>query len=57
QHARLDWAGHAWVIRDLNSRNGTYVNGARVTSQPVRPGDQIVVGQTVLVFQAGTAPR
>jgi hypothetical protein len=51
QHARLDWAGNAWVIRDLNSRNGTYVNGVRTASQTLRPGDQILVGQTVLVFQ------
>ena len=43
-----------WVIRDLNSTNGTYVNGVRVTSgasEALRPGDQILVGQTVLVFQ------
>jgi len=51
QHARLKWAAGAWVIHDLNSTNGTYVNGMRVTSQPVRPGDQVQIGQTVLVFQ------
>jgi hypothetical protein len=54
RHAQLEWVGTTWVIRDLNSTNGTYVNGVRVASgasQALRSGDQIVVGQTVLVFQ------
>ena len=27
-HARIYWTGSSWEIRDLGSRNGTYVNGA-----------------------------
>lgn len=55
QHARLEWTGSVWVIRDLNSSNGTYLNGAplaRGTVQALRPGDRIQIGQTVMVFQA-----
>ncbi len=52
-HARLDWANGQWVIVDLRSQNGVYVNGRRVTSQVLRPGDQVQIGQSLLVFQAG----
>jgi hypothetical protein len=51
QHARLDWTGGEWVLNDLDARNGTFVNGARVTRQALRPGDQIGIGQAVWVFQ------
>ena len=30
QHALLRWAGGRWEVRDLGSRNGTFVNGARL---------------------------
>jgi pSer/pThr/pTyr-binding forkhead associated (FHA) protein len=29
-HAKLSWSGQAWVLRDFNSANGTYVNGIRL---------------------------
>lgn len=53
QHARLDRQGSVWMIVDLNSTSGTYVNRMRVTRRPLRPGDQIRIGRTVLVFQQG----
>jgi hypothetical protein len=53
QHARIDYAAGAWVITDLSSSNGTYVNGMRITRQALQPGDQIQIGGVVLVFQAG----
>ena len=52
QHARLDFENGAWSIRDLNSRNGTFVNGRRVTLQVVHPTDQIAIGDTLLAVQA-----
>jgi len=36
------------LIRDLNSTNGTYVNGERIDQRPVISGDKIGVGDTVL---------
>jgi DNA-binding CsgD family transcriptional regulator len=42
-----------WCIRDLSSRNGTFVNGVRVDrDRPLHPGDEIRVGDTRLVFRA-----
>lgn len=52
-HARLEFVNGSWFITDLQSSNGTFVNGARVTLQALRPGDQIQIEQNVLVFQAG----
>lgn len=40
-----------YIVRDENSANGTYVNGQRVSEQQLKDGDEVQVGQTVLVFQ------
>ncbi len=39
------------VLTDLGSGNGTYVNGTRVTSPRVRPGDLITIGEEVFRFE------
>ena len=40
-----------FILRDENSANGTYVNGQRVQSDvALKDGDEVQVGQTVLVF-------
>jgi pSer/pThr/pTyr-binding forkhead associated (FHA) protein len=37
--------GERWLLRDIGSRNGTRLNGARVTDEvEARPGDQISLG-------------
>ena len=42
-----------WVVRDLGSANGTWVNGGRVlTTAPLKIGDQLRVGRTLMVFGA-----
>lgn len=44
-HAEVRGAGEGrYFVRDLGSRNGTYVNGVRVAEQPLREGDEIRVG-------------
>jgi FHA domain len=46
RHAELGWRGDGWVLRDLESTNGTRVNGTRVgnVQVPLRPGDRIEIG-------------
>lgn len=51
-HAQITWDGAGWIIQDLGSTNGLYVNGARVTQHMLRVGDSIGVGQTVLQVNA-----
>jgi phosphoserine phosphatase RsbU/P len=41
-----------WWIRDLGSRNGTHVNGARVTESLVKPGDLIQIGDFSLALMS-----
>lgn len=42
-----------WILKDLGSSNGSWVNGQRVDNiVPLRLGDQIRVGRTLLVFGA-----
>ncbi len=49
-HARIDPAGRAYILTDLQSKNGTFVNGERVTSTKLKDGDQILVGKHTIVF-------
>jgi pSer/pThr/pTyr-binding forkhead associated (FHA) protein len=50
-HAVLENLGFAWSVRDVGSRNGTYVNGEKITAERVlRSGDELRVGKTRLVF-------
>ena len=43
-HARVYLRGDALWVEDLNSKNGTFVNGTQVQQQPVRGGDSIQLG-------------
>ncbi len=58
-HARIETEGADYVISDLGSRNGTYVNNHPVGGEPapLLPGDHIRIGQTILVFEAGEPER
>ena len=54
QQAEICREGNAWVIRDLGSANGTYINGQLLTNdRPLSPGDEIAIGQYSLVFEHG----
>jgi pSer/pThr/pTyr-binding forkhead associated (FHA) protein/S1-C subfamily serine protease len=61
-HAELTvGVGGGLVVRDAESKNGTYLNGERITKpMPVRLGDKIMLGQggpVLLVEGMGTAPQ
>jgi serine phosphatase RsbU (regulator of sigma subunit) len=45
-HAQLTRdSGGAWIIRDLDSRNGTRVNGQSITEHPLQAGDIVQIGE------------
>ncbi len=44
RHAELRIETGCWLLRDLGSSNGTWVNGRRVVEAEVRPGDLIHLG-------------
>jgi hypothetical protein len=51
RHAEIRPAGDAWIITDLGSTNGVKVNGRQVTSAPLKPGDDVVVGTVDVRFE------
>jgi FHA domain len=44
RHARLVYRDEKWIIQDLQSTNGTVVNGTRVGRCELRPGDLLSLG-------------
>lgn len=44
-HCQLTLLGGYWYVKDLKSRNGVKVNGARVTEKRVDPGDELSVAR------------
>ena len=54
-HARFQFAHGVWYVEDLNSTNGTWLNGRRMFSpQRLKKNDKVRIGRTVIVVvQAG----
>lgn len=52
EHARIFLVGEMVFLRDLGSRNGSFVNDERVEEELLREGDKIRVGTTELVFES-----
>ncbi len=51
-HTLIELVAGQWIIRDLESANGTFVNGQPISEgHPLSPDDRITVGDTELVFQ------
>jgi hypothetical protein len=52
-HAEIAREGDGWLVRDLGSTNGTFVNGRQVHGQTwIEPGDEIAFGNVVVAFDA-----
>lgn len=58
RHARIEWDAITgnYVIYDLQSTNGLYVNEQRVDNKILRSGDRIRMGKTTLVFESTEPP-
>jgi pSer/pThr/pTyr-binding forkhead associated (FHA) protein len=54
-HARIEWAGEGYQLRDLGSGNGTLVAGQRIAGPlPLRAGDRFTIGAST--FELGWEP-
>jgi DNA-binding CsgD family transcriptional regulator len=55
-HAVFERFGDTWCVRDLGSRNGTFVNGGRIVGErALHSGDEVLLGRLRLLFR-GPAP-
>ncbi len=54
KHAAIWWSGKGYLVKDLGSTNGTYVNDAQISEHSLQDGDQIKVGHTILKFMTGS---
>ena len=50
-HCRLLRLGDRWVVEDLSSRNGTFLNGKRIAKAAMAPGDQLRLGGASLQLE------
>ncbi len=50
KHAAIHSYGNRYEIEDLDAPAGTFVNGKRASRQPLKNGDRIYIGETVLDF-------
>ncbi|MGC2661240.1 MAG: FHA domain-containing protein, partial [Bryobacteraceae bacterium] len=52
EHLVFEWIGNNWTVRDVGSRNGTHLNGARVTgTMQLSPSDLIGAGHLSIRFR------
>ena len=52
RHARVENEGGMFVVYDEGSSNGTSVNGARISRQPISPGDVVEFGSSAFRFES-----
>lgn len=54
KHAVFQQGGDGFLVRDVGSLNGTYVNRQRIDSSELKAGDEVQIGKFRLVFYSAT---
>jgi serine phosphatase RsbU (regulator of sigma subunit)/pSer/pThr/pTyr-binding forkhead associated (FHA) protein len=55
-HLAIENHGGEWAVNDLGSKNGTMLNGAKLTAlTPLKPGDRIMAGHLIIICDGATA--
>jgi pSer/pThr/pTyr-binding forkhead associated (FHA) protein len=54
RHAEIERRGTTYVVRDVGSLNGTYLNRERIEEADLANGDELQIGKFKLVFFVGT---
>lgn len=52
QHAHLAWDGTRWIVRDLDSKNGVWIDGIRRREAELSPGLELGVGGLILLAES-----
>ena len=56
QHLAIERDGDGWALRDLGSKNGTMLNGAKVSERTtLKPGDRIAAGHLILIYDGSSS--
>ena len=51
QHCELETVEDAVIVRDTDSKNGTYVNGRKVSEAVLKSGDKLTVGESTFLVE------
>lgn len=51
RHAEIQCVGGKYILMDLESSNGTFIGGKKITEQILKNGDEILIGNTKMVFK------
>ena len=57
RHCQFNIVDKTLKVRDLGSRNGTFLNGKRIEEQVLKPGDSIKIGPLVFAMQINGQPE
>jgi pSer/pThr/pTyr-binding forkhead associated (FHA) protein len=53
-HCEVVLRGNDIIVKDLNSTNGTYINGNKITEAPLKPGEILRLGQIEMRLETDT---
>ncbi|RKG88477.1 FHA domain-containing protein, partial [Corallococcus sp. CA053C] len=56
QHARIEPSDGRFFVTDLQSKNGTFVNGVQIRRKELRPGDTLTLGELVFLLTHEAPP-